>query len=340
MKSTILITGGAGYIGSHAAVELMQAGCNVVVLDNLCSSDVRVIERLKNICGNAPQFVNGDVRDSALLDKVFALHPINAVMHFAGLKSVGESWQQAAHYLDNNVGGTACLVAAMERADVRRLVFSSSATVYGQPDTVPILETAPLRTTNPYGRSKLLCEDMLRELQAADSRWQVALLRYFNPVGAHASGLIGENPTGVPNNLMPYIAQVASGRHPFLRVFGNDYPTIDGTGIRDYIHVVDLAQGHLAALRYLEQVEKGITVNLGTGSGVSVLQLVDAFKQATGMEIPYQIYPRRPGDVASCYAATDLALEALSWRALLPIEVMCADAWRWEQSIKNAVDHD
>ena len=340
MKSTILITGGAGYIGSHAAVELMQAGCNVVVLDNLCNSDVRVIERLNNICGNAPQFVNGDVRDSALLDKVFALHPINAVMHFAGLKSVGESWQQAAHYLDNNVGGTACLVATMERADVQRLVFSSSATVYGQPDTVPILETAPLRTTNPYGRSKLLCEDMLRELQAADSRWQVGLLRYFNPVGAHASGLIGENPTGVPNNLMPYIAQVASGRHPFLRVFGNDYPTIDGTGIRDYIHVVDLAQGHLAALRYLEQVEKGITVNLGTGSGVSVLQLVDAFKQATGMEIPYQIYPRRPGDVASCYAATDLALEALSWRALLPIEVMCADAWRWEQSIKNAVDHD
>jgi UDP-glucose 4-epimerase len=318
----------------------MQAGCNVVVLDNLCNSDVRVIERLKNICGNAPQFVNGDVRDSALLDKVFALHPINAVMHFAGLKSVSESWQQAAHYLDNNVGGTACLVAAMERADVRRLVFSSSATVYGQPDTVPILETAPLRTTNPYGRSKLLCEDMLRELQASDSRWQVALLRYFNPVGAHASGLIGENPTGIPNNLMPYITQVASGRHPFLRVFGNDYPTIDGTGIRDYIHVVDLAQGHLAALRYLEQVEKGITVNLGTGSGVSVLQLVDAFKQATGMEIPYQIYPRRPGDVASCYAATDLALEALSWRALLPIEVMCADAWRWEQSIKNAVDHD
>ena len=340
MKSTILITGGTGYIGSHAAVELMQAGCNVVVLDNLCNSDVRVIERLKNICGNAPQFVNGDVRDSALLDKVFALHPINAVMHFAGLKSVGESWQQAAHYLDNNVGGTACLVAAMERADVRRLVFSSSATVYGQPDTVPILETAPLRTTNPYGRSKLLCEDMLRELQAADSRWQVGLLRYFNPVGAHASGLIGENPTGLPNNLMPYIAQVASGRHPFLRVFGNDYPTIDGTGIRDYIHVVDLAQGHLAALRYLEQVEKGITVNLGTGSGVSVLQLVDAFKQATGMEIPYQIFPRRLGDVASCYAATDLALEALSWRALLPIEVMCADAWRWEQSIKNAVDHD
>ena len=340
LKSTILITGGAGFIGSHAAVELMQAGCNVVVLDNLCNSDAGVIERLETICGNAPQFVNGDVRDSALLDKVFALYPITAVMHFAGLKSVGESWQQTAHYFDNNVGGTACLVAAMERAGVRRLVFSSSATVYGQPDSVPIPESAPLRTTNPYGRSKLLCEDMLRELQTADSRWQVALLRYFNPVGAHASGLIGENPTGIPNNLMPYITQVASGRHPFLRVFGDDYSTIDGTGVRDYIHVVDLAKGHLAALRYMENEGKGITANLGTGSGVSVLQLVAAFRQATGVEIPYQFFPRRPGDVASCYAATDLASEALSWQALLPIEVMCADAWGWEQSLKSAVDRE
>jgi len=338
LKNTILITGGTGFIGSHAVVELMQAGFNVVVLDNLCNSDVGVIERLATICGHAPQFVQGDVRDSALLDKVFDLYRITAVMHFAGLKSVGESWQQAAHYLDNNVGGTACLVAAMERAGVRRLVFSSSATVYGQPETVPIPESADLHTTNPYGRSKLLCEDMLRELQAADSRWQVALLRYFNPVGAHASGLIGENPTGVPNNLMPYITQVASGRHPFLRVFGNDYPTIDGTGVRDYIHVVDLVQGHLAALRYLEQMGKGITVNLGTGSGVSVLQLVAAFEQATGVKIPCQIFPRRQGDVASCYAATDLALEALSWRASLRIEAMCADAWRWEQSIQNGVD--
>ena len=332
MKNTILITGGTGFIGSHAVVELVQAGFNVVVLDNLCNSDVGVIERLATICGHAPQFVQGDVRDSALLDKVFDLYPITAVMHFAGLKSVGESWQQAAHYLDNNVGGTACLVAAMERAGVRRLVFSSSATVYGQPETVPIPESAALHTTNPYGRSKLLCEDMLRELQAADSRWQVALLRYFNPVGAHASGLIGENPTGVPNNLMPYITQVASGRHPFLRVFGNDYPTIDGTGVRDYIHVVDLAQGHLAALRYLEQEGKGITVNLGTGSGVSVLQLVAAFTRATGVSIPYQILPRRLGDVASCYAATDLAWDALGWRAQLPVEAMCADAWRWERT--------
>ena len=332
MKNTILITGGTGFIGSHAVVELVQAGFNVVVLDNLCNSDVGVIERLATICGHAPQFVQGDVRDSALLDKVFDLYPITAVMHFAGLKSVGESWQQAAHYLDNNVGGTACLVAAMERTGVRRLVFSSSATVYGQPETVPIPESAALHTTNPYGRSKLLCEDMLRELQAADSRWQVALLRYFNPVGAHASGLIGENPTGVPNNLMPYITQVASGRHPFLRVFGNDYPTIDGTGVRDYIHVVDLAQGHLAALRYLEQEGKGITVNLGTGSGVSVLQLVAAFTRATGVSIPYQILPRRLGDVASCYAATDLAWDALGWRAQLPVEAMCADAWRWERT--------
>ncbi len=293
------------------------------------------MERVASICGQAPHFVQGDIRDAVLLDKVFASYPISAVMHFAGLKSVGESWQQAAHYLDNNVGGTACLVAAMERAGVRRLVFSSSATVYGQPDAVPIPESAPLRTTNPYGRSKLLCEDMLRELQTADNRWQIALLRYFNPVGAHASGLIGEKPSGVPNNLMPYITQVAAGKHPFLRVFGDDYPTVDGTGVRDYIHVVDLAKGHLAALRYLEQEGKGITVNLGTGSGVSVLQLVAAFTQATGIQIPYQIFPRRPGDVASCYAATDLAREALDWRAKLSVGAMCADAWRWENLVKN-----
>jgi UDP-glucose 4-epimerase len=330
LKKTILLTGGAGFIGSHTAVELMLAGWEVLVLDNLCNSELETIERLKAVCGTSPQFVRGDVRDAALLDTVFASHPISAVMHFAGLKSVGESWQQAAHYLDNNVGGTACLVAAMERAGVRRLVFSSSATVYGQPDAVPIPESAPVRTTNPYGRSKLLCEGMLRELQAADSRWHVALLRYFNPVGAHASGLIGEKPAGVPNNLMPYITQVAAGKHPFLRVFGDDYATADGTGVRDYIHVVDLAKGHLAALRYLEQAGKGITVNLGTGSGVSVLQLVAAFTQATGIAIPHQILARRPGDVASCYAATDLALSALGWRAQLSVEAMCADAWRWE----------
>ena len=335
MKNTILITGGTGYIGSHTAVELMLAGWDVVVVDNLCNSERLTMERVASICGQAPYFVQGDIRDAVLLDKVFASYPISAVMHFAGLKSVGESWQQVAHYLDNNVGGTACLVAAMERAGVRRLVFSSSATVYGQPDAVPIPESAPLRTTNPYGRSKLLCEDMLRELQAADSRWQIALLRYFNPVGAHASGLIGEKPSGVPNNLMPYITQVAAGQHPFLRVFGDDYATVDGTGVRDYIHVVDLAKGHLAALRYLEREGKGITVNLGTGSGVSVLQLVAAFTKATGVSIPYQILPRRPGDVASCYAATDLAWEALGWRAQLSIEAMCADAWRWEQFAKN-----
>lgn len=309
----------------------MQAGWDVVVLDNLCNSDSGTITRLTAICGNAPRFVRGDVRDGALLDEVFAAYPIAAVMHFAGLKSVGESWQQAAQYFDNNVAGTACLVAAMERAGVRRLVFSSSATVYGQPDAVPIPESAPLRTTNPYGRSKLLCEDMLRELQMADKRWQVALLRYFNPVGAHASGLIGEKPAGIPDNLMPYITQVAARQRPFLRIFGDDYSTIDGTGVRDYIHVVDLAKGHLAALRYLEREGTGITVNLGTGSGVSVLQLVAAFTQATEVVIPYQVLARRPGDVASCYAATDLAWNALGWRAQLSLEAMCADAWRWER---------
>jgi len=332
LKNTILITGGTGFIGSHTAVELMQSGWRVIVLDNLCNSEPDVIERIAAIGASRPHFVAGDVRDAALLDQLFASHTITAVMHFAGLKSVGESWQQAAHYLDNNVGGTACLVAAMERAGVRRLVFSSSATVYGEPDTVPIAESAPLRTTNPYGRSKLLCEDMLRQLQAADPRWQVALLRYFNPVGAHASALIGEKPTGVPNNLMPYITQVAAGAHPYLRVFGNDYPTIDGTGVRDYIHVVDLAQGHLAALHYLLEEGRGITANLGTGSGVSVLQLVAAFTQATGVTIPLQILERRPGDVASCFAATEQAWEALRWRAQLSLQAMCADAWRWECS--------
>jgi UDP-glucose 4-epimerase len=335
LKNTILVTGGTGFIGSHTAVELIQAGWDVVVLDNLCNSHADTIERLAAICGKAPPLVRGDVRDAALLDKVFASYPIAAVMHFAGLKSVGQSWQQAALYFDNNVGGTACLVSAMERAGVRRLVFSSSATVYGQPDAVPIPEAAHLRTTNPYGRSKLLCEDMLRELQAADSRWQVALLRYFNPVGAHASGLIGEKPAGIPDNLMPYITQVAGGQHPFLRIFGDDYATVDGTGVRDYIHVVDLAKGHLAALAYLEQEGKGITVNLGTGSGVSVLQLVAAFTQATGVAIPYQILARRLGDVASCYAATDLAWTALGWRAQLSVDAMCADAWRWERALNT-----
>lgn len=336
LKDTILITGGAGFIGSHTAIELLAAGWQVLILDNLCNSQSEVIQCINTASGRAPQFINGDVRDAALLDKIFDSHSISVVMHFAGLKSVGESWQQAARYFDNNVGGTAALVAAMERADVRRLVFSSSATVYGEPEAVPIPESASLRTTNPYGRTKLLCEEMLRELMSADKRWQVAILRYFNPVGAHASGHIGERPVGIPNNLMPYVTQVAAGAHPYLRIFGNDYPTIDGTGVRDYIHVVDLAQGHLAASRHLLSGGNSITVNLGTGSGVSVLQLVAAFSKATGVQIPIQILDRRPGDVASCYAETELAWETLGWRAQLSLEVMCADAWRWERSRATA----
>jgi UDP-glucose 4-epimerase len=334
---TILITGGTGYIGSHAAVALVEAGWNVVLLDNLCNSDLTVLPQLATLCGRAIDFVQGDVRDAAMLDRVFSNHEIYAVMHFAGLKSVGESWQHAAHYLDNNVGGTAALLAAMERAQVRRLVFSSSATVYGQPEAVPIPESAALKTTNPYGRSKLLCEEILRELEVADTRWHIAILRYFNPAGAHPSGLIGEKPAGVPNNLMPYITQVAAGEHPFLRVFGDDYATIDGTGVRDYIHILDLVSGHLAALHYLRDTESGITVNLGTGRGVSVLELVSAFTAATGIPVAYRILPRRQGDVARCFAATDLAQTKLQWRAVHSLQAMCADAWRWEQSKSHAM---
>jgi len=331
--ANILITGGTGYIGTHAAVEFMAAGWDVVLLDNLSNSAPGVVDRLAAMKGSRSAFVHADVRNAVALDRVFATNRIEAVVHLAGLKSVGQSWHQTALYMDNNVGGTACLIAAMERANVRRLVFSSSATVYGEPDSVPIPESAPLRSSSPYGRSKLMCEDMLRELQSADSRWQVALLRYFNPVGAHPSALIGENPNGVPNNLMPYIAQVAAGLRPDLQVFGQDYPTPDGTGVRDYIHVVDLAQGHVAALRYLQQSGKGITVNLGTGQGISVLEMVNAFEAASGRQIALRFGDRRPGDVAACFAATDLAHSVLGWRAQLPLAAMCADAWRWQQSL-------
>ncbi|MGH8821921.1 MAG: UDP-glucose 4-epimerase GalE, partial [Rhodoferax sp.] len=277
MTHSILITGGAGYIGSHTAVTLMKAGHKVVIVDNLSNSSAQVLERLRRLCGDDFEFVQSDVRAGAALDGVFARHAVASVIHFAGLKAVGESVAQPLRYFDNNVGGTISLLQAMERAQVRRLVFSSSATVYGDPQQVPIPESAPLSATNPYGRTKLVCEDLLRELLACDARWQVAILRYFNPVGAHESGLIGEAPSGVPNNLMPYITQVAVGQRDALSIFGNDWPTIDGTGVRDYIHVMDLARGHLAALEYLQQKQQSLTVNLGTGTGVSVQQLVDTF---------------------------------------------------------------
>jgi UDP-glucose 4-epimerase len=328
--STILVTGGAGYIGSHTVVELLNAGHQVLIVDNLCNSSIAVLERIQKLANPNFRFVQADVRDSAALDRIFAEHRIDGVIHFAGLKAVGESVAQPLRYFDNNVGSTLALLQAMDRADVRRIVFSSSATVYGDPEQVPITESSRLQVTNPYGRTKLMCEDILRDLQVSDPRWQVAILRYFNPVGAHISGTIGEHPNGIPNNLMPFITQVAVGQREFLSIFGQDYPTHDGTGVRDYIHVVDLAQGHLAALNYLQNQQASITVNLGTGRGVSVKELADTFSRVTGVPVPYRFVDRRPGDVAACYADTRLAQEALGWQAQLGVERMCQDAWRWQ----------
>jgi len=330
MDSKILITGGTGYIGSHTAVELMNTGHQVVIVDNLCNSSASVLDRLGKLGGQNFSFFQADVRDGSALDKIFAEHQIEGVIHFAGLKSLGESVAQPVRYFDNNVGSTLALLQSMDRAHVRRIVFSSSATVYGDPKQVPITEDACLQVTNPYGRTKLICEDILRDLQASDLSWKVAILRYFNPVGAHESGLIGEHPSGVPNNLMPYITQVAVGKRTHLNIFGNDYPTPDGTGVRDYIHVVDLAQGHLAALRYLEEQQTGITVNLGTGHGVSVKKLVDTFTEVTGVPVPCQYTSRRTGDVASSYANTTQARQRLKWEARHNLEQMCVDAWRWQ----------
>ena len=328
--STILVTGGTGYIGSHTVVELLNAGHQVLIVDNLCNSSIAVLERIAKLAKPNFRFVQADVRDGAALDRLFAEQPIDGVIHFAGLKAVGESVAQPVRYFDNNVGSTLALLQTMDRAGVRRIVFSSSATVYGDPEQVPITEGSRLQVTNPYGRTKLMCEDILRDLQVSDPRWQVAVLRYFNPVGAHESGHIGEHPSGIPNNLMPFITQVAVGQREFLSIFGRDYPTPDGTGVRDYIHVVDLAQGHLAALHFLQQRQTSITVNLGTGRGVSVQELADTFARVTGVPVPYRFVDRRPGDVAACYADTTLAREALGWQAQLGVERMCQDAWRWQ----------
>ncbi|MBK6295601.1 MAG: UDP-glucose 4-epimerase GalE [Rhodoferax sp.] len=335
----VLVTGGAGYIGSHTCLELLQAGHSVTVLDNLCNSSQESLKRVQSLAGRALDLVQGDIRDfdllRRLLDSRGSKQPsFDAVVHFAGLKAVGESVAQPLAYFDNNVLGTVCLLRAMAEAAVKTLVFSSSATVYGDPASVPISEEFPRSATNPYGRSKLVIEDMLEDLYRSDPTWRIGRLRYFNPVGAHASGLIGEDPQGAPNNLMPYVSQVAIGQRECLQVFGGDYPTPDGTGVRDYIHVVDLAKGHLAALRSLSQAEAGtgqlLTVNLGTGVGVSVLQLVKAFEQACGRVIPYRVVARRPGDVAACYANPDLAKTLLGWQAQRSLADMCADAWRWQ----------
>ncbi|MFT6634989.1 UDP-glucose 4-epimerase GalE [Alcanivorax sp.] len=330
MKS-ILVTGGAGYIGSHTVLLLLEAGHQVVVLDNLSNSSRESLNRVERLVGKSVAFVEGDIRDANCLDTLFSDYDIAAVIHFAGLKAVGESVAMPLSYYDCNVTGSLRLLEAMERAGVHTMVFSSSATVYGDPATVPIRENFPLSSTNPYGATKLHIEDMLRDLYRSNEKWKLALLRYFNPVGAHESGQIGEDPAGIPNNLMPYIAQVAVGKREKLGVFGGDYPTADGTGVRDYIHVMDLAQGHLAALKALDADGGLLTVNLGTGRGYSVLEMVTAFSQASGRPVPYEIVERRPGDVASCYADPAHANAVLGWEAQRGIEEMCEDHWRWQK---------
>jgi UDP-glucose 4-epimerase len=330
--SSILVTGGAGYVGSHTVAELLAAGHEVFVVDNLCNSRPVVMDRIATIAGRRPGFAKLDMRDRDGLRKLFSKHSFDAVLHFAGLKAVGESVAKPLLYYDNNVCGTVSLLESMEEAAVRTLIFSSSATVYGDPRAVPITEDFPLGATNPYGRSKLMVEDILRDTAKSDPRWRIALLRYFNPVGAHASGLIGEDPRGTPNNLLPYVAQVAAGILPQLSIFGADYPTPDGTGIRDYIHVVDLAQGHLAALKALAESSAVLTTNLGTGRGYSVFEMIKAFSDVSGRRIDYRIDPRRPGDVAECYADASLAYRLMGWRAHRGIEEMCADAWRWQKA--------
>ncbi len=327
----ILVTGGAGFIGSHTCVALAQAGIPHLILDNFGNSRRSVLERLGRITGVQPLIVEGDVRDADLLARVFAQHPIDGVIHFAALKAVGESVREPLRYYDNNVAGTVALLRAMQAADVRTLVFSSSATVYGEPATVPIREDFPLSATNPYGWTKLMMEQVLADVDAAEpGQWRIARLRYFNPVGAHESGLIGEDPQGEPGNLLPYVAQVAAGQRASLSVYGNDYPTPDGTGVRDYIHVCDLAEGHVAALRYLNKHPGLLTVNLGTGRPVSVLEMVRAFEQASGRAVPYQLVARRPGDVAQCWADPALAQTLLGWSAQHGVDRMCQDAWRWQ----------
>lgn len=331
-KQKILLTGGAGYIGSHTCVEMLNAGYDIVVVDNLCNSSEESLKRIEQLTGKPVAFYQTDILDASALNRIFHEHSISAVVHFAGLKAVGESVEKPVAYYQNNICGTISLCKVMQENGVFDIVFSSSATVYGDPASLPIKEDFPLSATNPYGRSKLVIEEILRDLWVSDDRWNLTLLRYFNPVGAHESGLLGEDPTGIPNNLMPYIAQVASGKLEKLSVFGGDYPTADGTGVRDYIHVVDLARGHLKALEKMKDVSGVSIFNLGTGCGYSVLEMVSAFEQAAGVEVPYQIVERRPGDIAACYADPSLAESALGWKAELGLAEMCADTWRWQKN--------
>jgi UDP-glucose 4-epimerase len=327
----ILVTGGAGYIGSHTCVELLNAGHDIVVFDNFSNSHPEALKRVQSITGKTLQLVEGDIRDQAALEEVIRRFGCTAVIHFAGLKAVGESVEKPLEYYDNNVIGTHRLLQAMGNCGVKTLVFSSSATVYGEPQFLPLTEDHPLSATNPYGRTKLFIEEMLRDLYRSDPTWRIGILRYFNPVGAHESGLIGEDPQGIPNNLMPFVAQVAIGRRDCLKVWGGDYPTPDGTGVRDYIHVVDLALGHLKALDRLDHAQC-FEVNLGTGTGYSVLDVIKAFEGASGMPVRYDLAPRRSGDVAACFADPSRAAQLLRWRAVRTLETMCSDAWRWQRA--------
>ncbi|MDD6435963.1 MAG: UDP-glucose 4-epimerase GalE [Clostridiales bacterium] len=329
----VLVTGGAGYIGSHTCVELIKAGYEVVIADNLCNSKAEVVNRIEKITGTRPSFYQVDLLDEDALNEVFDRENIDSVIHFAGLKAVGESVAKPLEYYHNNITGTLILCDVMRRHNVKSIVFSSSATVYGDPAFVPITEECPTgKITNPYGQTKFMLEQILTDLHVSDPEWKVILLRYFNPIGAHSSGQIGEDPRGIPNNLLPYIAQVAIGKRPCLGVFGDDYPTPDGTGVRDYIHVVDLAKGHVRAIAKLSDMEGVKIYNLGTGKGYSVLEVLHAFEKACGHKLPYEIKPRRAGDIAECYADSSLALRELGWKAELGIEEMCADSWNWQKS--------
>lgn len=335
---SVLVTGGAGYIGSHTCVELLNAGYEVVVMDNLCNSNKESLNRVQQITGKAIKFYEDDLLDYVALEKIFINEKIDEVIHFAGLKAVGESVKIPLDYYNNNIAGTLNLCKAMQKYNVKNLVFSSSATVYGNPEKVPITEDFPLSATNPYGRTKLMIEEILGDLHYSDKEWNIAVLRYFNPVGAHKSGLIGEDPNGIPNNLLPYISQVAIGKLKELNVFGNDYPTADGTGVRDYIHVVDLAAGHIKALEKLRQKPGLVTYNLGTGNGYSVLEMAKEFSKASGKQVPYKFADRRPGDIAVCYANPSKALNELDWHADRGLSEMCEDAWRWQSRNPNGYE--
>lgn len=335
-KMTVLVTGGLGYIGSHTCVQMLQQGIQPIILDNLCNANPEVLKRIETIMGIKPTFYEGDVRDNAILDKIFTLHKIDSVIHFAGLKAVGESVQKPIEYYDNNVNGTLVLIESMQQANVKSLIFSSSATVYGEPEYIPLTEEASVGNTNsPYGTSKYMVERILADLVVSDSEWSATLLRYFNPVGAHSSGLMGEDPNGIPNNLTPFIAQVAVGRRQELTVFGGDYPTKDGTGVRDYIHVMDLADGHIAALKHVSHKTGLHIYNLGTGNGNSVLDVIKAFEKAVGKAIPYKISDRRPGDIAEYWSTPEKAQRELGWTAKYSIQDMANDVWRWQSQNPN-----